>query len=108
MSSDLLILNSTDLELGLSPSIGGAISHFRYKGPSGQTPILREGNSPLENVLEAGSFPLVPFVNRIRGGTFSFRGQQVTLSTVPGGQCPDVTANAKLTPAGVVWKSRVL
>jgi aldose 1-epimerase len=30
-------------------------------------------------VLDAGCFPLVPFSNRIRGGRFSFRGQEVVL-----------------------------
>lgn len=79
MPSDLLILSSQELVLQLSPSIGGAISHFAYRGQSGETPILRESHSPLENVLEAASFPLVPFVNRIRGGSFSFRGQKISL-----------------------------
>jgi aldose 1-epimerase len=101
MSSDLLILNSTDLELGLSPSIGGAISHLRYKGPSGLTPILRESHSPLENVLEAGSFPLVPFVNRIRGGTFCFRGQQVTLSPNMAGDPSPLHGDGWLNPWSV-------
>ena len=79
MPSDPLILDSPELVLQLSPSIGGAISHFAYRGQSGETPILRESHSPLENVLDAASFPLVPFVNRIRGGSFSFRGQKLSL-----------------------------
>jgi aldose 1-epimerase len=33
----------------------------------------------LEKVLDAASFPLVPFVNRIRGGRFAFRGHEVRL-----------------------------
>jgi len=41
---------------------------------------LRKCNSCHENVLEAGSFPLVPYVNRIRGGHFTFRGRGVTLA----------------------------
>ena len=43
-------------------------------------PILREGHTPLQNVLEAASFPLVPFVNRVRGGSFSFRGRTVSMA----------------------------
>jgi aldose 1-epimerase len=41
---------------------------------------LRESHSPLENVLDAACFPLVPFVNRIRGGCFDFRGRTVRLT----------------------------
>ena len=33
-----------------------------------------------ENVLDAASFPLVPYVNRIRGGRFTFRGREVRLA----------------------------
>jgi aldose 1-epimerase len=40
---------------------------------------LRKCNSPLENVLDAASFPLVPYVNRIRGGRFTFRGREIRL-----------------------------
>jgi aldose 1-epimerase len=79
MSSDLLTLSSDLLELQLSPSIGGAISGLEYAGPRGRTPVLRKGHSPLENVLEAPSFPLVPYVNRIRGGSFDFRGRTVSI-----------------------------
>ena len=80
MPSDVLILSSADLELQLSPSIGGAISRLAYLGSDGAVPILRKSRTPLENVLEAGSFPLVPYVNRIRGGSFAFRGQEIRLS----------------------------
>jgi len=79
MPPDALILSSSDLELELSPSIGGAISRLTYVGEGGPRPILRERHSPLQNVLEAASFPLVPFVNRVRGGSFSFRGRTVSL-----------------------------
>ncbi len=79
MPFDPLILSTDILELRLSPSIGGAISHFAYRTQSGETPILRKCHSPLENVLEASSFPLVPYVNRIRGGSFDFRGRTVSI-----------------------------
>jgi aldose 1-epimerase len=80
MPSDVLILSSGNLELQLSPSKGGAISRLTYLREGGPTPILREGHTPLQNVLEAASFPLVPFVNRVRGGSFSFRGRTVSLA----------------------------
>ena len=43
-------------------------------------PILRECHTVRENVLDASSFPLVPYVNRIRGGAFTFRDREVRLA----------------------------
>jgi len=43
-------------------------------------PILRECHSPLRNVLDAASFPLVPYVNRIREGRFTFRRREIRLA----------------------------
>lgn len=73
-------LSSGGLELDLSPSIGGAISGFRWTADGRAAPILRDCHTPLENVLDAACFPLVPFANRIRGGSFSFRGRRVRLA----------------------------
>lgn len=68
------------MELGVSPSIGGSISWFDWTDGGQRSPVLRKCNSCHENVLEAASFPLVPYVNRIRGGRFAFRGREVTLA----------------------------
>ena len=80
MADPPLTLRCGPLELELSPSIGGAISNFLWSAESGRTAILRESHTPLENVLDTASFPLVPFVNRIRGGCFAFRGREVRLA----------------------------
>lgn len=80
MPSDVLTLSSSSIELQLSPSIGGAISRLAYLGADDPISILRECLTPLENVLEAGNFPLVPYVNRIRGGSFAFRGREIRLT----------------------------
>lgn len=79
MPSDQPMLRCGPLELALSPSIGGAISSFEYVSGGSRAAILRKCNSPLQNVLDAASFPLVPFVNRIRGGAFAFRGRSIRL-----------------------------
>ena len=73
-------LAAGNLRLELSPSIGGSISGFEWAGPGGARAILRECHSPLEKVLDAACFPLVPYVNRIRGGQFAFRGREITLA----------------------------
>ena len=72
-------LSAENLNLELTPSIGGAISAFDWDEGGAPRPILRKCNNPLQNVLEAASFPLVPYVNRIRGGCFAFRGREVRL-----------------------------
>jgi len=41
---------------------------------------MRPSPSPLEKSLDACSFPLVPYVNRIRGGAFPFGGREVQLA----------------------------
>jgi aldose 1-epimerase len=76
----MIALAAGDLRLELSPGMGGSISAFRWHGAGGERPILRDCNSRLEKVLDAASFPLVPFVNRVRGGRFTFRGRAVRLA----------------------------
>jgi len=68
-----------NLRLELSPSIGGSILAFEWISDGRTLGLLRKCNSSLENVLDAASFPLVPYVNRIRSGRFSFRGCEVRL-----------------------------
>jgi aldose 1-epimerase len=68
-----------NLSVQISPSIGGGISGLEWTDESGTRPILRKCNTPFEKVLDAGCFPLVPYVNRIRGGSFTFRGKTVHL-----------------------------
>src|SRR4051794_16374888 len=77
------------LRLELKPSIGGSISAFEWIAGDCARPILRECNSPLENVLDAACFPLVPYANRIRGGRFTFRGHEVRIApNMPGDPSP--------------------
>lgn len=75
-----LTLTAGPLSLALSPSVGGSISAFDFHGRGQAKRILRKCNSSSENVLEMGSFPLVPYVNRIRNGNFSFRGRNVAIA----------------------------
>jgi aldose 1-epimerase len=75
-----LRLTAGGLRLELSPSVGGAISAFDWVDENGSRPILRKCHSPLEKVIDAACFPLVPFANRIRGGRFAFGGREVRLA----------------------------
>jgi aldose 1-epimerase len=78
--AELLTLSSGDLRVELSPSVGGAIATFQWTGAGPPRDLLRKCNGASKNVLDLGSFPLVPYVNRIRGGRFQFRGREVRLA----------------------------
>lgn len=81
MDGDALVeLAAGALRIELSPSVGGSISAFEWTGDGPLRPILRKCNSRPANALDAASFPLVPFANRIRGGRFAFRGREVRLA----------------------------
>ena len=101
MPSYLLTLSSTDLELQLSPSIGGAISRFSYVGEGGPRPILRDSHTLPENVLEAASFPLIPFVNRVRGGSFAFRDRTIFMAPNMAGDPSPLHGQGWLNPWAV-------
>ena len=75
-----VMLRAGPLELLLSPCAGGSISHLDWIGEKASTPVLRRSNSLAQNALEAASFPLIPYVNRIRGGVFHFRGHEIALA----------------------------
>lgn len=75
-----VVLTVGELRLELSPSIGGSISAFEWVANGARRPILRECPCTLQNSLSSCCFPLVPYVNRIRGGEFHFRGRDVHLA----------------------------
>ena len=99
-SDDTVILEAGRLRLELSPSIGGSISGFDWLSDLTAQPILRRCNSGGGNVLDAGSFPLVPYVNRIRGGRFTFRDREVRLEPNMAGDRSPLHGQGWLVP----WK----
>ena len=77
MASETTVeLRAGAMRLELNPSAGGSIAALEWDG----RPILREAMSGSANVLDMASFPLVPYVNRIRGGNFTFRGREVRIA----------------------------
>lgn len=77
--SDGPTLRAGLLELVLAPEVGGSIARFDLVGPQGAVPIMRPAAGS-GNILDAACFPLVPFVNRIRGGTFACDGRAIVLA----------------------------
>ena len=86
------------LRLELSPCIGGAISAFEWIEGGSSRPILRKCHTPLEKVLDAASFPLVPYVNRIREGHFRFRRREVLLQPNMAGDPSPLHGQGWLSP----------
>jgi aldose 1-epimerase len=81
MNESQIILRAEDLELALAPAIGGSIARFDRLLPDGERiPILRHAGPEASDALAMGSFPMVPYCNRIRGGTFTFRGREVRIA----------------------------
>jgi aldose 1-epimerase len=76
----LVTLAAGPLVLTLSPRVGGSIARFEFLRGDEPVPILRGCEEDSTDVLAMGSFPLVPFVNRIRGGEFRFRDRLVRLA----------------------------
>lgn len=74
--SERVRLAAHGFELELAPDVGGSIAAFRRQGQD----VMRPAPRGFRDVLQASCFPLVPFVNRIRDGRFSFRGREVRLS----------------------------
>lgn len=75
----LLTLRAGTLSLTLAPAVGGSIARFEYLRNGEPFPILRGCGSEADDVLAMASFPLVPYVNRIRGGQFRFRNRLVAM-----------------------------
>jgi aldose 1-epimerase len=68
------------LALELAPWLGGSIARMDYVAEGGVAPVLRGAEGQPRSVLDTGSFPLVPYSNRIRGGRFFFRGRDVKIA----------------------------
>ncbi|HEX6375803.1 MAG TPA: aldose 1-epimerase [Allosphingosinicella sp.] len=76
-----LTLARGPLQLRLAPARGGGVASFDCCAASGgKIPIFRPLDESAESPVALASFPLVPFVNRVRGGAFIFRGRRVTLA----------------------------
>ena len=73
-------LRAGKLRLEIAPAVGGSIKAFEWIDDDARRPVMRPTPDVLEQVLDAASFPLVPYVNRIRGRRFNFRGRDVTIA----------------------------
>jgi aldose 1-epimerase len=97
-------LRSGHLEMALSPSIGGSIARFDWRGDDRRAiPLMRGSHSDSNNVLDAACFPLVPFVNRIKGSRFTFRGREIVLAPNMAGDANVLHGQGWLNPWQVLF-----
>ena len=73
-------LSAGQLRLQLRPDIGGGISRFFWVDGQDELPVFRLPKGEPTDILQMASFPLVPWVNRVRGGGFDFRGRRIRLT----------------------------
>lgn len=78
MAGERVRLQAGNLRLEIRPEMGGSIAAFDWVDGSSTHPVMRDGRGATK-VVDAACFPLVPFVNRIRSGRFTFRGREVRL-----------------------------
>jgi aldose 1-epimerase len=71
-----LTLGSGGWQATLRPEIGGSLASLSREG----TEVLRTMPLGSTSPLDAACFPLAPYCNRIRDGTFRFAGQEVGLA----------------------------
>jgi aldose 1-epimerase len=73
------VLRAGSLEVELSPAIGGSILRFERIVDGQRQSLLRGADAAITRALDAACFPLVPFANRIRGGSFDCDGRTIVL-----------------------------
>ena len=72
-TSELIILRSGDMAAGIAAQAGGSVAYWRQNGTDLLRPATKEALE--KNQADAtGMFPLVPYSNRIRGGSFIYWG----------------------------------
>ena len=98
MVSEQLFLTAGRLRVRLDPSIGGSIGCFDFLSDDGPVAILRRASDDCADVLVMACFPLVPYVNRIRGGTFEFGGRTITIKPNMAGDISPLHGQGWLNP----------
>jgi aldose 1-epimerase len=76
----MITLESHRLRLSVSPELGAGIADFSLRATDGgHAALMRRAADGETNASNLGSFFMAPWVNRIRGGKFSFDGKEHAL-----------------------------
>jgi aldose 1-epimerase len=63
-------LHAGDLSCRIEPALGGCVTHLTHRGE----PVLRPAPAPLATARQAGSYPLIPFSNRVGQAKLEWQG----------------------------------
>lgn len=84
-----ITLDNGRLRLVVNPQIGGAVVRFDSLTERGPEPLMRPGSEAERDPNRLAMYPLVPWSNRIGGGSFAWRGQHYPLApNLPGEALP--------------------
>ena len=84
-----ILLKNADAKVVVAPELGGAIVSYQAKINNQLHPIFRQAIEKT-SVKDSSCFPLVPFSNRIRNGSFDWLGTKINL---PLNQLPEKHTN---------------
>ena len=77
---DALTLENHCLRLTVAPGNGACVVRFDALTAAGLVPLFRPGEGPDDDPNRMGMYPLLPWSNRIAGGSFAWRGEEYALS----------------------------
>jgi aldose 1-epimerase len=103
MDESLLVLEQQQMRLTLDPRRGGVVRELKWRGFD----ILRPtpdgaGDDPLDTAC----FPMVPYVNRVAHGRFTFEGRSVQLARNWSGDPHPLHGQGWRSPWGVTTASK--
>ena len=81
-SSANIILANGSLRAVVRPDLGGSLESLIYYGLAGDVPVLRVPPAVIHTVRDMGSFPLVPFSNRVAKAQLQWQGTDHPLITM--------------------------
>lgn len=96
----VLVLRSNEMTLELAPAVGGSIARFYSTRDGVQQHWLRPASAQALQSGEPeamGSFPLIPFCNRIRDGRAQFQDRAIAM--------PPNRGNSPHTIHGTAWQN---
>jgi aldose 1-epimerase len=79
--AESITLSNPMLRLDLAPALGGGITRFDWRADAEPLPIFRRCETPGADTdpNQLACYPLLPYANRIGGGSFSFSGRAVNV-----------------------------
>jgi len=79
MTLSCIALESPLLKIEIVPELGGGIARFDWREGADTVPILRHCADPASatDPNQLACYPLLPFSNRVGGGSFQLNGQQI-------------------------------